>query len=191
MRIAGLDLALAKTGLALPNGTFSTITPPRHLGRGYDRHWYIGERLLTLIEEDGGVDLVVIEDYAPHGPGINALIAVAEVGGVVRACFTRHRIAFTLVRPSALKLYATGVGNAKKAVVFDAARVTAEADIAAARDSGVTRPAYIDAVPANYDEADAYWCRRMALDHYAGRYPADERRAHSLATVDWPVFVPA
>lgn len=174
LTIVGVDLALTKTGVAHPDGGLETIRPG---GTGYGRHWTVASRLLAIAE---GVDLVVLEDYAPHGRGIDALIAVAEVGGVVRTMLHRRGVPTALVRPSSLKLYATGKGNATKAEVLAAAR----ADVGVGRGDPFR-------FPDNDDEADAYWLRRMALDRYAGGRRLRELPPHrfkAVTAVQWPAL---
>lgn len=168
--VVGLDLSLSSTGVALVDGRLQTVRP---VGIGYARHWAIAERL--LIDVRAG-ELVVLEDYAPHAPGINALIAVAEVGGIVRAMLTRARIPFVLVRPSTLKLYATGSGRAKKPELHAAALGFLNA-------VGETRDTHR---PANFDESDAFWLRRMGLAAYGGRPRGNEAQLRALAAVVWP-----
>lgn len=170
MRFTGVDLALGGTGIARTDDTFCTIKAPAPV-KGYWRHDDVGDRVLTIVEEDGP-DLVVFEDYAPHSPGINATIVAAEIGGIVRLGVTRLRVPFIAIKPNVMKQYATGKGNASKSQVFDAAL------------ANFTKATGEWARPANYDEADAYWLRAMAKAHY-GRGDGKDR-AGVLARVEWP-----
>lgn len=172
--VVGIDLALTKTGVAHPDGGLETIRPG---GYGYGRHWTVASRILAICH---GADVVVLEDYAPHGRGVNALIAVAEVGGIVRAMLHKAGIPVALVRPSTLKRYATGNGRATKDEVLSAARTERRT----LDDVGPDDP---HRFPATNDEADAYFLRRMGLDRYTGDLDRlEEHRFKAVTTVDWP-----
>jgi Holliday junction resolvasome RuvABC endonuclease subunit len=171
-RVLGVELALLKTGVARVDGTFATI---HARGAGYERHYHVVTELLGVLEQDGP-DLAVLEDYAPHGPGINALITVAEVNGIFRSLLQRRRQPFALVRPSTLKAFAVGKGNAPKSELYDAARAALELDAITGRVE----------LPANYDEADAYWLRRMGAAHVGLIDETRPRALEALAAVAWP-----
>lgn len=159
-RVAGLDLSLLQSGLARADATFLTIKPsPR--SKDYRRHYDVAGRIVNLLLDED-VDLAVLEGYDPHPQGALALIRAAEIGGIVRTTLTHEDVPFVDVPPSSLKKYATGKGNAAKAKVFDAAKMQRGGD-------GV----------ANYDEADAFWLRRGALEHYRTGAPV-------FTGVDWP-----
>lgn len=162
VRVAGLDLSLSKSGMALPDGTFATIAPPARMD-GYARHLHVLETLLHRLYVDGYPDVVAIEGYSYHAPGPIALIRAAEIGGLVRAELTRAVVPFVDIGPAVLKKYATGKGNASKVAVFDAAIFA----LARARGRGVLLEDP-ERVPAGYDEAEAYWLRRIAIEHYEG-----------------------
>lgn len=166
--VAGLDLALLGTGIAGPGGATARITPPRQLD-GYARHWHVAEAVIVALRQwqaAGRLDVVVVEDYAPGGPGVNSLIRSAELGGIVRAGIERLGVPMALIRPSTLKAYAAGSGKADKPAMVDAAR-----------ERGWTG--------STADEADAWHLRDAGLCHYDR--PHDERRAR-LNVVDWPTL---
>lgn len=174
-RVLGVDLALSKTGVALPDGRLETFTTrPRD---GYHRLETVRANVADYCRACN-VELVVIEDYAPHGPGINSTIALAELGGVVRLWLTREGPPWWVkVNPVLLKRFATGHGGAKKPEMLDAAqRATASTTSEHHR-------------PGNDNEADAYWLRQMALTHY-GRAPRLGYQNDALAGVDWPELSP-
>ena len=143
--VAGADLSLAKTGLALGDGTLLTITPGR-LG-GYRRLRPMAQAVLQRLHHHG---LVILEGYDPHPRGYLALVRAAELGGIVRAGLLELDIRFLDCPPGTLKKFATGKGNASKDDVFKAANLAI---------LGTTQPA-----PTNDDEADAYWLRRIGIE---------------------------
>lgn len=106
MRVLGLDLSLTASGVALPDGTLTTIRTTRSDG---DR------RLVHIADEIGqtlhGVDLAVVEDLPTHahGSGITGM-----VHGAVRCELIRAGVPYLLVPAASLKTFATGRGNATK-----------------------------------------------------------------------------
>lgn len=174
-RVAGIDPALKATGLAMPDDTFATVAPPKSVD-GYRRHRHVTQRVLERLH-DASVELVILEDYAPHSLGINSTIVAAELQGILRTELTDQAIPFAVVPPSTLKKYAVGKGNAPKAVLYDAAR---EAIFAGrcARDAFD----FENGLPETYDEADAYWLRRLGLAILAD----DPAGIVHLAKIKWP-----
>lgn len=165
--VVGIDLALSSTGVARSSGRLETVFSR---GAGYARHWSVAVAIDAVLAVDNP-DLVALEDYAPHGAGLNALIRVAEVGGIIRTLLERRHYPTALIRPSTLKAFATGRGNAPKADVFNAAL-----------EAG--------AKPTNTDEADAYWLARMGRAHLKRLGdPLElipEHQARALDAVAWP-----
>jgi Holliday junction resolvasome RuvABC endonuclease subunit len=150
LRIVGLDLSFTKAGIAAPDGRTYVIKAPTSAGgrSTYERLYRHATNVVAHLRR-AHPDLVVLEDYAPHSPGVLSTIRAAEVGGMVRASLWRLAIPFEAIRPNELKHHATGHGNADKAAM-----------IAAAIDRGA-RPDVDD------DEADAYLLRAMALEAIA------------------------
>ena len=140
MKLAGADLSIAKSGLALTDGRLVTIVPAKGIV-GYDRLRPMAQAILFNLRD---ADLVALEGYNPHPIGTTALIRAAEVGGIVRAGLNELGIRWLDVPPSTLKKRATGKGNAGKADVIAAAQA--------------------DGAGTNLgdDEADAYWLRVIA-----------------------------
>lgn len=141
-RVMGIDLALGRTGLALPDGTTLNVTPT---GAGYRK---IADLALTVlaIVDTAKPDLVVLEDYAPNSLGTNSTIRSAEAGGVVRTHLTLRHHDWRTVAPNTLKKYATGNGRAtKEEMVTRAIELGAAATI-------------------THDEADAYFLRRYGIE---------------------------
>lgn len=139
--ICGADLSIAKTGLALADGTLLTIVPARGV-KGYRRLRPMAQAVMERLHH---ATLVIIEGYDPHPLGALALIRAAELGGIVRAGLLELDIRWVDVPPSTLKKYATGKGNANK-----------DAMLAAARAAGAN--------PSTDDEADAYWLRCIGIE---------------------------
>ncbi|MFD0854158.1 hypothetical protein ACFQ07_18115 [Actinomadura adrarensis] len=173
-RVIGLDLAAESTGVALPDGTTSTVKAPKAAGKkrtlldDLNRLNHVGSTIAYLLA-DHKPDLVVIEDYAA---GIKSAAAhrLAEIGGCVRwSCYV-HDLPIALVNNMHLKIYATG-----------AARGVEKGDM---RISALKRAG---AEFANDDECDAWWLRAMGLDHL-GHAPVTLPKTHrnALAKVEWP-----
>lgn len=146
--VAGADLSLTKSGLALGDGSLLTITPLPAL-KGYARLRPMAQAILERIGKRHR--LIVIEGYDPHPLGALALVRAAELGGIIRAGLTELRVPFLDCPPSTLKKFATGKGNASKDDVLVAA------ELAGAR-------------PQTSDEADAYWLRRIGLELLGGAH---------------------
>lgn len=162
--VAGVDLALGGTGIARPGGSTRRVRAPGTLD-GYRRHWHIAHQVLLDVVD---ADLVVIEGYALHAYP-KALVAAAELGGIIRAALTRADIAFADVPPASLKMFATGDGHADKAAMVEAAQEHAGKPI------------------ATHDQADAYHLRLMGLAHLGYDVgPLTPRAEEALSRVEWP-----
>lgn len=168
-RIVGLDLSLSASGIALPDGTTTTlypntVLPEIRLNRLYGR--------LQRTLEPATPHLAIIEGYAIHAIGPLGQIRRAEWIGCAKLCLRRMRVPWVEVNPTSLKMWATGNGNASK-----------ERMVLAARDAGGD--------PANDDEADAYLLWALArltvddLDLFSD--PTDRPRRLKLADdLAWP-----
>jgi Holliday junction resolvasome RuvABC endonuclease subunit len=159
--VLALDINATKAGVALPTGRLLTITAPDLRTR--DRRNAVGIRLAWWDAHLGdllrfyGPDIVAVEDYAAHAPGMTGKLRGAEVAGIPR------RIAILIgatlvddVKPNTLTKWATGSGRADK-----------DGMIAAA----ITRGHH----PANDDEADAALLRDYVLETLDQR-PAEAGR---------------
>lgn len=168
MRVVGLDLSLAATGVATAEGA-RVIRPTTG---GMERLAEIRERVLDSVHRLRAIyghhpDLVVIEGYSYASA--NSAHQLGELGGVVRLALWETGIRFVDVAPSKLKKYATGTGNAPKAEVLAAA---------------IRRLGY-----QGHDDngADAAWLWTMGMDAY-GLAPVKMPETHraALAGVAWP-----
>ncbi len=111
--VLGVDLSLAATGLAHPDGTTSVVTST---GTGTDRLVSVRHPVLAAAT---GVDLVVVEGPAfGRAQGMHLL---GQLAGIVYLALDEAGIAWSLVPPASVKRYATGRGNAGKAEVLAAA----------------------------------------------------------------------
>ena len=160
MRIIGLDLSIAGTGICLPDGRAYTLPLPAKYG----------DLRINMIRDHvsahlDGVDFAVIEDL-PR----NAMAAgvTGMVQGPVRAALNDREIPYVLVVPSTLKRFATGDGKADKKAMT-AAMVTA---------TGIK--------PDTHNAADAFWLWAAARD-FTGQpvctIPGERR--DRLRVVDW------
>jgi Holliday junction resolvasome RuvABC endonuclease subunit len=162
--VFGLDLSLARTGLARPDGTTVSIRatadskdPLRRLNQFADA---IGRELRRWPD----AALAVVEGPNLHGPSSGTTrIRLGELRGVVILLLWERGLDVVDVPPSSLKLAATGNGNADK-----------DAMVAAAEAAGAT--------PGNHDEADAWHLHRTGLRALAG----DPTLPPSVAALPWP-----
>lgn len=146
MNIVGLDLSTARVGFAAADGELLSIRGHAGADDPYRRlHELTREIARAFHLRPPKPDLVVLEDYSLGSPGRIALIRLGEIGGIVRTRLFELDIAFKLVRPSSVKKFATGKGNADKEAMMAAARaLSARGNV-------------------NDDEADAFHLRRMGL----------------------------
>ncbi|MGR6921209.1 crossover junction endodeoxyribonuclease RuvC [[Actinomadura] parvosata] len=172
-RVAGLDQAAEKTGLALPDSTTRLITAPKvRVKRGEKRTLADNMRRMDHVDAEcvrhilaSGTEAIGIEDYA-FTMTSSATHRLAEIGGTVRLACWRAGIALAVINVKHLKLYATGDGDASKQQMADAALQ------------------YAGARFPSEDECDAAWARWLVLDllgHPEVHVPAEHR--HVLAHV--------
>lgn len=164
MKVIGLDLSIAGTGICVP-----------HADLGW-RAWTIrldpniGDHRLGIIRRSvrthlPGIDFAVIEDLPRNA--MNAAPS-AMVQGVIRDELIDHGIPYVLVVPATLKAFATGNGKAdKKLMVAEMKEATGRR-------------------PDTHNAADAFWLYAAGMD-YVGEAvcprPAEWRRR--LRVVDW------
>jgi Holliday junction resolvasome RuvABC endonuclease subunit len=161
--VLALDLSLVATGVALPDGTTTTIKP-KHDG---DRRLLEIQQAVTDLVVDHDPRLVVIEDL-PMGLRNAAAGALGMVHGTIRTALFDHQRPYLLVPPATLKTYATGRGNATKPDMRMELFKRYELDL---RDD---------------NEVDAWWLRALALDlagHPALELPQTHRRALDKLTL--------
>lgn len=152
MRIMGTDPSITRTGIALPDRTTFTVSPPSRV-KGDDRLEYFADHI-GLAARTCGADLVVMEDAPTRLLG-NAGRILLHLQGALRLELQRSKIPYMILSPATLKLFATGSGGASKDDMAEAARVLLGREF------------------ATDDECDADWLR------VAGRtaYGMMERRA--------------
>lgn len=162
--VGGLDPSTAATGVAWPDGSFSTIVPP-NLPKGsppLERARRLDQIERGFVQEgrrhpwpivDG--TLWVVEAYSLGGARGYAAAYVAEIGGVLRLRALELGADWLLeVPPSRLKKYATGDGS----------KNTGKPEMIAAALAQQGRLLDLTRYPNNGDEADAYWLRRLGID---------------------------
>lgn len=158
MRVAGLDLSLTATGVALPDGSTFTV---RTNAKDGDR------RLLQIVAALPVADLAVIEGMGRF-PGNTGQI-IAMVHGAVRTALMDAGVPYVIVSPATLKAYATGRGNADKAAMI----------LAAYKRSGTEF--------TDDNQADAAWLRWAGLDHYGEpEFPVPQAQRAYLGKAVWP-----
>jgi Holliday junction resolvasome RuvABC endonuclease subunit len=168
--IVGLDLSIVRTGWAAGDGTTERGGDFRPSGGpgSYARHNQLRRWVNGMVQELRP-RLAVIEGYAMGIDQPSSLIALGELGGVVRVELYRLGVPHVEVPPATLKKFATGRGHAEKPEMVAAAI------------------AHLNYGAMTHDEADARWLLEMALDHYRfveSRVPTRQRA--SLAKVQWP-----
>lgn len=170
---AGDAQALGDAGARLPRDVLATgkLDPAvRDLRRLLCLRAWIGHvvgelRGMQDHAHDPGAIHVALEDYA-YAAGHEAY-GTGQVGGVLRCAIMDAPFRLRLHDPTAVKLWATGRGNADKDDVRDAVRDAYGVDFSAL---GLSTTASTDATAG--DLADAYVLARMALgevDVRAGR----------------------
>lgn len=166
-RIIGLDLSLTSTGVALPDGTTTTIRPRNYAQTGRRLNELFG--LLVPYLDRQRPQVAIIEGYS-FGSNMRGYARRAEWVGCARLALERFRVPYVDVPPASLKKYATDHGNADKAAM-----------VQAALDAGGD--------PTNDDEADAYLLRAFGLLVIDGTdlfsQPTDEARRLRLARDLW------
>lgn len=113
MRVLGVDSS-TNTGLALLIGD-EVLVKELHVGAtGVLRLQLIAmnlDRILTAWKPDAAY----VENYAlslVKSP--NTIITLVEIGTMMRCVLTDHKVPWRTIRPSTLKKWTTGKGNAKK-----------------------------------------------------------------------------
>lgn len=162
MTVFGIDASTTRTGLARPDGSTTSITST-HGPDAADRRL---DEISSKVEREfrlwPGARLVVIEKVLLHGPGTKSLLRLAELTGAIKRDAFRLGLDVVEVSGSALKLAATGRGNAKKPEM-----------VAAAKAAG--------ADPRNDDEADAWHLHDVGLRALNGL-----ELPPSVAALPWP-----
>jgi crossover junction endodeoxyribonuclease RuvC len=162
--VGGLDLSLTATGVALPDGTFATISTS---AKGMPRLAAIRDAVLGMV---GMADVVVVEGYSMgsgRAGGTTHAHGLGELGGVVRLALYEAGIPHVDVAPARLKKWATGRGNADKDAVL----------VKAARNWDVQ----------DNNQADAAWLRHMGVCRYLD-IEITEAQRQILGQVDWPTL---
>ena len=113
MRVVGIDLSLACTGLVSIDesgnvDSFAVKTKPQ---RQEKRLIHITGSILSFLVKPKP-DLIVIEDYAFMANG--QITKLAELGGVVKTSLFSCDYNFITIAPSRVKKFACAKGNAKK-----------------------------------------------------------------------------
>lgn len=163
-RILALDLSIAATGIAMPDGDLDTYTS--HATGDWRIHNIATVLAANYVLVDGGrPHLVAMEDCLVRTP---AAAALGMLHGAVRHELMRHAVPYMVVSPATLKVYGTGRGNATKADMRVALLVRTGID---ERDD---------------NRVDAAWLRYLALD-LAGEpaltLPQTHRRALDKLTL--------
>lgn len=171
MNVVGVDASTKSFGLALADGTLTTIAVKAGAKDPARRLDEIETRFVRELRMRPPLpDVVVIEAYADHSIGIRSTIALAELGGVIRLALYRLDVPYVTLQNSALKRYATGNGRAEKPAM-----------IAAAQDLGAT--------VRNDDEADAFLLRHVGL-YVSGDVPRTgplaKTRLEIASSITWP-----
>ena len=178
MMILGLDLSLAKTGMAkictspLQEWSTRTLKPPTKVMKaaGHDRLAWI----LAEIEQAAvGVTVAAIEGPAYHVPagGQRGHHERAGLWWMVTHMLWTKGVHIVVIPPDSLKLYAAGKGGADKDAVL----------VAAAH-------AFGEQFTGDNNAADALWLAHMAADHYGSAVVqvTQQARRAALKPLTWP-----
>lgn len=152
MNAIGLDLSLTATGYAGADGRLTTIRPQAKATEPERRLSQIVASLQALTDQT--VTVAVLEGVGGqfHGQIGQKL---AGLHWAVRLWLFEQRISVAVVEQTRLKKYATGNGKAEKGEVLEAAAVRAH-------EQGFP-------LPLDFDQADAFWLRQIALDNQPER----------------------
>lgn len=172
LRILGLDLSLSATGMS--DGTTTWLV--RSTGKKDDNLAARTARLRTLraevISHCDSADLVVVEGPT-YMTSTGHMHDRSGLWWLVLMALQHRGIAVAEVSPPAVKLYATGKGNAKKGLVIEAA---------------ATRYPEVE-IGGDDNRADALWLHAMGLDQLTGRHVVPESHRRALVKVGWPAGV--
>lgn len=175
MNVLGLDLSINGTGICADDRAAETLHGTAKMGderlsRVYDAVLYYsgGRRVSNGSIALGLVGLAMLELSLPHANRGNVM---DYVHGAARAALAKNDIPYAYVHPNTLKIFATG-------------------------DAGADKPAMIDGVqaetgwlPADDNQADAWWLRRMGLAALAGGRGLVGRQLSALSAVEWPEWI--
>ncbi|MFG3276189.1 Holliday junction endonuclease [Streptomyces luteogriseus] len=160
LRVLGLDLSIAATGYALPDGQTGTFKGP------WKGDWRLVAIKTAVAGHADAIDLAVIEDLPTHA---KAAGITGMVHGAVRAVLLEAGVPYALITPATLKAYATGKGNADKTAMA----------IAALKRTGREFP--------DDNQCDAFWLRAAGLDWYEQpEFDMPKAQRERLAKVRWP-----
>lgn len=160
-KVIGLDLSLRSTGISDGHTWVERIQPK---STGIARQRVIRETVRTYVH---GADLVVIEGLAfrAHDPGLER----AGLWWMLRERLDAWGVPVAVAPPSAVKKYATGVGNADKDRVLAA----------------VIRR-WPDVEVTGNDEADALCLAALGRDWLGLGSPVPEAHRVAVASCLWP-----
>ena len=120
----GLDLsctasgvvALTQVGDGLPSIVIEHELKPKGLA-GAERNRWIATEVMTRVHELKP-DLIVLEGYGLNLQHPSSIVPLGELGGVIRFCLHIDGLSWFDPRPSEMKKFATGKGNANKEIVM-------------------------------------------------------------------------
>lgn len=162
MRIMGLDLSIAETGVCEPNG--GTFSLPQKAAWGDSRLRRIRDSLKATVI-DLGVEFAVIEDLPTHahGAGITGM-----VHGAVRLALADLGVPYVVLTPATLKKFATGKGNSNKTAM------ALHAFKRAGREFG------------DDNQCDAWWLWAAGMDHFGpALFPLPVAQRAALDVITW------
>lgn len=156
-RVLALDLSIAATGVADPEGDLTTLRPT---SKGDIRYHELQARTRDLLD-DHLPTLVALEDV-PMGIRNAAAGALGMLHGAIRSLLIDRGVPYLTVPPATLKTYATGRGNAPKPDLRMELYKRTGRDV------------------ADDNQVDAAWLRLLALD-LAGHPELDLPQTHRRA----------
>lgn len=138
----GLDVALTKTGIALPDG--STLTSSGGQGKKGDLRLSRLHNEVFALAQEHGVTHAILEDLPINAMGAGG---TGSAQGVVRLALQQLDIPYVTVVASTLKKYATGTGRADKEQMHAALPAAVRGRVSKSKD----------------DEVDAWWLWHMGM----------------------------
>lgn len=166
-KVLGVDASPAGTGVARPDGSRDTWV--NKLAKGSPtaaRLLYLSEQTNALLDVYA-VDLAVIEGYNYGLKKFGDVFGIGEAAGVIKLAIAQRGIPLVSVSPNGRAMFATGKGNAAKALVL----------------SEWSRVTGID-FGGDHNQADAHVLREMGL-HLVGQptYDLSPERLRALTAV--------
>lgn len=124
-RVLGIDASPAATGIARPDGSLDTWTNKLKKGEPTAERLKLLHGKAAVLVTDHPIDLAVIEGFNYGLRRFGDVFGIGEAAGVIKLALAHANVPLITVSPAGRAMFATGLGNAAKAVVLaDWKRIT-------------------------------------------------------------------